>query len=90
MTSDTSTDTSTTDKIAAVVAFLLERNPELTELDPDRDLIESRILDSLGFVNFVYLLEELTGQEIPLDQTQADDFRTINRIKARFFHDDAD
>jgi acyl carrier protein len=80
-------DTSTANKIDAVVGYLLERHPEVGEIDPDLDLIESRILDSLDFVNFVYVLEELSGHEIALDKNSADDFRTINRIKARFFDD---
>ena len=71
--------------IGLVVDFLRERHPELESIDPEIDLIESRILDSLRFVEFLYLLEELTGREIPLEEVSPDDFRTINRIRARFF-----
>ena len=71
--------------IQLVIDYLHAKRPDLTDIDPDYDLIENRVLDSLGFVDFLYLLEEQTGQEISLDTVSAEDFRTINRIRARFF-----
>jgi acyl carrier protein len=71
-----------------VVSYLKSKRPELDHIDPDLDLIENRILDSLGFVDFLYLLEEHTGREISLDTVSAEDFRTLNKIKARFFDGD--
>lgn len=68
-----------------VVEYLLARRPELGTIDPDYDLIDNRVLDSLGFVNFLYVLEEQTGREISLDQVSPEDFRTLRRIRARFF-----
>ena len=68
-----------------VIDYLRAKRPDLDHIDPDLDLIENRILDSLGFVDFLYLLEERTGQQISLDTVSAEDFRTLNRIKARFF-----
>jgi acyl carrier protein len=68
-----------------VLDFLLARRPELGSIDPDYDLIDNRVLDSLGFVNFLYVLEEQTGREISLDQVSPEDFRTLRRIRERFF-----
>ncbi|MFI0450430.1 acyl carrier protein [Actinomadura sp. 6N118] len=73
--------------IAFIVDYLLTKRPDLDSIDPDLDLIESRVLDSLGFVNFLYALEEHTGREISLDQVSPEDFRTVNRIAKRFLHD---
>jgi acyl carrier protein len=73
--------------IDAVVSYLLSKRPDLTSIDPDLDLIENRVLDSLGFVNFLYLLEEQTGREISMEQVTPDDFRTVNAIRKRFFDD---
>ena len=73
--------------ISVVVSYLLAKRPDLTTIDHDLDLIENRILDSLGFVNFLYVLEEQVGHEIDMSTVTPDDFRTINRIKARFFDD---
>ncbi|MER7751442.1 acyl carrier protein [Kitasatospora sp. NPDC097643] len=82
-----------TDSAAAVPArsgdlvldFLMARRPDLGVIDPDYDLIDNRVLDSLGFVNFLYVLEEQTGREISLDQVSPEDFRTLRRIRERFF-----
>ncbi|MGW7579339.1 acyl carrier protein [Streptomyces sp. NPDC054765] len=68
-----------------VIDFLLARRPELGTIDPDYDLIDNRVIDSLGFVNFLYVLEEQTGREITLDQVSPEDFRTLRRIRERFF-----
>jgi acyl carrier protein len=70
---------------AFIVDYLRTRKPEYGELAPDFDLIENRVLDSLGFVEFLYLLEEHSGQEISIDSVSREDFRTIERIKERFF-----
>lgn len=74
--------------VGFIIDYLLSKNPELTSIDPDLDLIESRVLDSLGFVNFLYVLEEHTGREIALDQVSPEDFRTVNRIAERFLGGD--
>jgi acyl carrier protein len=73
--------------IDVIVSYLLSKRPDLTSIDPDLDLIENRVLDSLGFVNFLYLLEEQTGREISMEQVTPDDFRTVNAIRKRFFDD---
>ncbi|MCX4763965.1 acyl carrier protein [Streptomyces sp. NBC_01275] len=72
------------DDLSFIRDYLLSRRPEFTTIDPDLDLIDNRILDSLGFISFLYVLEERTGQEIPLDSVSPEDFRTLNRIRARF------
>ena len=76
--------------INVIVSYLLAKRPDLATIDHDLDLIENRILDSLGFVNFLYVLEEQVGHEIDMATVTPDDFRTINRIKARFFDDAGD
>ncbi|WJR33243.1 acyl carrier protein [Mycobacteroides immunogenum] len=68
-----------------VMDFLRERRPDIGPLDPNLDLIESRIISSMMFVEFLYRLEEKTGQEINLEDVVPEDFRTINKIEARFF-----
>ncbi|HEV2370666.1 MAG TPA: acyl carrier protein [Streptosporangiaceae bacterium] len=68
-----------------VIDYLLTKRPDLTEIDLDLDLIENRVLDSLGFVNFLYMLEEQTGAEISLEDVTPEDFRTVRNITRRFF-----
>jgi acyl carrier protein len=72
-----------------VVQYLKSKRPDLDHIDDDLDLIENRILDSLGFVNFLYVLEEQTGREITMEDVSPEDFRTIASMRARFFADPA-
>jgi acyl carrier protein len=58
-----------------------ERNATLTNIDMDMDLIESRVLDSLDFLNFVHLLEEMTNRELEIDAQSANVFRTLRSIR---------
>lgn len=55
------------------------------ELAPDYDLIDNRVLDSLGFVDFILLVEEHSGREISIDSVSREDFRTVESIRKRFF-----
>lgn len=69
----------------AVREFILGRNPRLDQLAGDVDLIDSRAINSLAFVEFIFLLEELTGEPIDPEELNLDDFRTLDAIEARFF-----
>ncbi|RFU86791.1 acyl carrier protein [Streptomyces triticagri] len=77
--------TTTTDKIAAIKAFIAQRNPEAADVTLDDDLIEMRAVDSLAFVEFLFLLEELSGESIDPEEIDVEDFRTLQRISDRFF-----
>ena len=72
------------DKIAKVLEFIHSRNPEVGELSVDDDLIDRRAVDSLAFVEFLYLLEELGGEPIDPEEIDLDDFRTLRAIDKRF------
>lgn len=73
-----------------VIEWLRAKNPELTgEVGDDADLIESRLIDSLQFLEFIYLLEDISGRTIDLQEVTVDDFRTLARIQERFLSPDA-
>lgn len=74
-----------TESMQAVREFILGRNPKLGQLADDIDLIDSRAINSLAFVEFIFLLEELTGESIDPEDLDLDDFRTLKAIEARFF-----
>lgn len=57
-----------------------EEQTEIANLDLDLDLIENRVIDSLGFMNFVFFLEELTGRELIAEAQSANSFRTLRII----------
>ncbi|MFF0431135.1 acyl carrier protein [Streptomyces sp. NPDC004327] len=68
-----------------VTAWLHEKNPGLDgPIDADEDLIEARLVDSMDFLEFIDLLEELSGSSIDLDEVTIDDFRTLSRVRERF------
>ena len=73
-------------RIEPVKQWLLARKPELQDLEPDLDLIESRVLDSLSFLEFVFFLEELTGREIRVTPDMVVSFRTLRSIEEKIFH----
>ncbi|GAA4760235.1 MULTISPECIES: acyl carrier protein [Streptomyces] len=68
-----------------VAAWLHEKNPGLDgPIDADEDLVEARLIDSMDFLEFVDLLEEISGTSIDLQQATIDDFRTLSRVRERF------
>lgn len=71
-------------ELDALRDFILERNPAVGNLDLDLDLIDTRAVDSLAFLDFVLLLEKLSGQPIPAEEIDLEDFRTLRRIDERF------
>ncbi|MFI6762703.1 hypothetical protein ACIBF5_26580 [Micromonospora sp. NPDC050417] len=73
----------------AVREFILGRNPKLEQLADDLDLIDSRAINSLAFVEFIFLIEELTGESIDPEELDLDDFRTLHAVEARFFKQEA-
>ncbi|MFE0775150.1 acyl carrier protein [Streptomyces sp. NPDC058861] len=68
-----------------IAEWLHEKNPGLDgPIAPDEDLIEARLIDSMDFLEFVDLLEELSGRSIDLQEVTIDDFRTLGRVQERF------
>ncbi|MFD4764363.1 acyl carrier protein [Streptomyces sp. NPDC058439] len=79
----------TTEPMQAVREFILGRNPRLDRLSDDLDLIDSRAINSLAFVEFIFLLEELAGEPIDPEELDLDDFRTLAALETRFFKKEA-
>ncbi|MGW8453853.1 phosphopantetheine-binding protein [Streptomyces niveus] len=67
-----------------IADWLRERNPEAGDIPLDLDLVESRMVDSLGFMEFILLLEDLVGRELPLSELNVDHFRTLRAIQDNF------
>jgi acyl carrier protein len=51
--------------------------------DPDRDLLEEGVLDSLAVVELLFEIERLLNLRLKLDEMEIDDFRSVRKI-ARF------
>ena len=68
-----------------IAAWLHEKNPGLDgPIEGDEDLIEARLIDSMDFLEFIDLLEDISGNSIDLQEVTIDDFRTIDRVQQRF------
>ncbi|MFJ5234637.1 acyl carrier protein [Kitasatospora sp. NPDC088391] len=68
-----------------ITAWLHEKNPDLDgPIGTGEDLIEARLIDSMDFLEFIDLLEDLTGDNIDLQDVTIDDFRTLDRVRERF------
>lgn len=68
-------------RLASIKGWLLSRKPELEELDPDFDLIENRVIDSVSFLEFVFFLEELVGRELQATAETVNAFRSLHMIQ---------
>ncbi|MEU7409997.1 acyl carrier protein [Streptomyces sp. NPDC042638] len=75
------------DVIEQVRSWLLARNPEVTAIGWDEDLIDSRLIDSLDFPQLLLLLEELAGHELELTAENVVAFRTLSGIRDRVLAD---
>ncbi|MFF9086033.1 phosphopantetheine-binding protein [Streptomyces sp. NPDC014991] len=71
--------------IDEVRAWILERHPERKTVESDENLIESRLVDSLSFVELVYAIESASGVEIDFEAIDIQDFQTLSAIEKAFF-----
>ncbi|GHH00344.1 acyl carrier protein [Streptomyces rubradiris] len=71
--------------VQQVKDWILKRHPQREDIPADLDLIDNRLIDSLSFVEFVFLIEQLSGRSIPMDAVNVDDFRRLEVIEERFF-----
>ena len=69
------------DAIDRVKAWLIDLNPDLSEIDLDLDLIETGVLDSLTSIRFVVFLEGLIGHELEADALTTGSFRTLRLVR---------
>ncbi|MHC0429681.1 holo-ACP synthase [Streptomyces sp. O3] len=84
-TSTTPRSTPMNDGLQQVKDWILKRHPERTDIALDLDLIENRLIDSLSFVEFVFLLEQLSGKSIEMETLEVDAIRTLSAIDESFF-----
>lgn len=70
-------------KLALRISALFAEKLHLQVPSLDTDLIDTGLVDSLTFVEFLAQLENEFGVEVSLEDLEIDHFRTISRI-ARF------
>ncbi|MFZ6708126.1 hypothetical protein [Undibacterium sp. TC9W] len=72
------------DKINEVKQWLLSKKKYLSDIPLDLDLIENDVVDSLSFVEYVLLIEEISGREVVVDDTVLDKVRTLDRVQLNY------
>lgn len=68
-----------------ITDFLYAKCPDAGPIGDDEDLVQSGVLNSMHFVELLYLIEAELNTEISMDDVSSEDFRTIARIRDRFF-----
>jgi acyl carrier protein len=71
--------------IDAVRDWLVKKHPERETIGADEDLIEARVVDSLSFVEFLFVIEEASGTEIDQENIDLEKFRTLAAIENTYF-----
>ncbi|GGZ39269.1 hypothetical protein GCM10010387_36730 [Streptomyces inusitatus] len=74
-----------TGSIDEVRDWILRRHPERQTIDAEENLIQTRLVDSLTFVELVYVVESTTGVEIDFDNIDIQNFQTLATIEKAFF-----
>ncbi len=77
--------TTQADLLTPVKNWIKLKRPEVSELGLELDLIENRLIDSLDFIELIFLLEDLTGVEVDMNSLSIDSFRSLNAIRQNFF-----
>lgn len=65
--------------------WILAKHADRSSIDPNEDLIENRLIDSLTFVEFVFVIEQASGAVIDVDTIDIADFRSLGAIEKAFF-----
>ncbi|CAK2488269.1 Acyl carrier protein [Vibrio crassostreae] len=57
----------------------------LDKIDEDIDLIESKTIDSVIFIELTYNVEVLSGRSIDFTESNLDSLKTLSNIRRDFF-----
>lgn len=72
------------DRTEQVRKWIINANPDITSLDDDTDIVDSRIVTSLQFVELLLYIEEVCGTELDYDQLDIDSVRTLLDIEQNY------
>jgi acyl carrier protein len=78
-------DQQTAASVDEVKDWVLAKHTDRQDIGLDEDLIETRLIDSLSFVEFIFVIEQASGTKIDLDMLDLDDLRTLAAVNKRFF-----
>lgn len=73
--------------IETLRAWLLDVHPDLAAIDDDTDLFEQKLIDSINFVEYILIIEELIDREIPVTPDLIPKTSTLGRVREHFLAD---
>jgi phosphopantetheine--protein transferase-like protein len=76
---------SITTAFSDVKKWVLSKHPERTDIPSDLDLIETRLVDSLSFIEFIFVIEQASGRDIDTESLDLNQLRTLEAIEQSFF-----
>ena len=67
--------------------WLLEKHPDIECIDDDMDLFEHKLIDSINFVEYILIIEELIDREIPVAPDLMQRTATLAKVREHFLVD---
>lgn len=64
--------------------WILEKHPDLDRIEDDTDLFEQKLIDSINFVEYILIIEELIDREIPVTPDLIPRTATLARVRDNF------
>lgn len=64
--------------------WVLAKHPDRDDIPHDLDLIDTRLVDSLSFVEFLFVIEQASGAEIDTESLDLSRLRTLSAIEQHF------
>jgi len=78
--------TDETPELEMLRSWILAKRPSTAgiTIEMDTDLLGTRVIDSLDFAEFLFVVEEAYGEVIDLDRVSLETFRSLGSIGAYF------
>ncbi len=64
--------------------WLREQHPDIARIEDDDDLFELKLIDSINFVEYILIIEELIDREIPVTPDLMPRTATLARVRDNF------
>lgn len=74
-------------KLDRIREWILARHPQGADVGIDIDLIRSGLVDSVSFVEYVLVIEDVCGQEIEINESILERVRTLRNVAENFLGD---
>jgi len=71
--------------IQPVHDWIMTKHSRKESIPFDLDLIESGLIDSLSFIEFIFTIESASGKKINVEEINVDHFRTLSVIHKEYF-----